>query len=151
MILEGYAALFGVVDLGHDIVRSGAFARSLSQRSEPLPMLIEHEQRAQAGVWSEVIEDGRGLFVRGALDERMPGAARALRLLARGLDGLSIGFVTQVARARGQGRVIEEIELLEVSMVTHPMQPLARLRQSPVGVWRQGDRSSARYQLSTAA
>lgn len=127
MILEGYAALFGVPDQMADIVRAGAFAASLARRSEPLPMLVEHEARLRAGYWTEAHEDARGLFLRGEVRDDQPGAARARRLLARGVDGLSIGFVPLAAHRRGAGRVIEEIELLEVSIVTHPMQPQARL------------------------
>ncbi len=127
MTLEGYAALFGVPDQMADIVRAGAFAASLARRSEPLPMLVEHEPRLRAGYWTETHEDARGLFLRGEVRDDQPGAARAKRLLARGVDGLSIGFVPLAAHRRGAGRVIEEIELLEVSIVTHPMQPQARL------------------------
>ncbi len=127
MIVEGYAALFGLVDLGGDIVRKGAFQTSLSRRAQPLPMLLEHQPRAEAGVWSEAFEDRRGLFVRGAIDDAMAGAARARKALSRGVDGLSIGFVPLVSHRRGEGRMIEEIELLEVSIVAHPMQPQARL------------------------
>jgi hypothetical protein len=127
MILEGYAALFGLTDLGGDVVRKGAFEKSLARRGAPLPMLLEHHPLAQAGVWSAAFEDRQGLFVRGAIDDAMPGAARAKRALVRGVDGLSIGFVPLVSHRRGEGRVIEEIELLEVSIVTHPMQPQARL------------------------
>lgn len=133
MIVEGYAALFGVADHARDVVRAGAFRASLARRAAPLPMLVEHQQRALAGHWRLVREDGRGLYVRGEIMPDMPGAARARRLIGRGVDGLSIGFVTLLAHASAQGRVLEEIELLEVSIVAHPMQPLARLRQSPVG------------------
>lgn len=127
MIVEGYAALFGVPDQMGDVVRAGAFRESLARRAEPLPMLVEHDQRLLAGYWSIVREDGRGLFVSGELRDDLPGAARARRLLARGIDGLSIGFVPLVAHKTRLGRVIEDIELLEVSIVTHPMQPQARL------------------------
>jgi HK97 family phage prohead protease len=127
MIIEGYAALFGVADQMHDIVRAGAFGASLARRTEPLPMLVEHERRLFAGRWDEVREDGRGLFVRGEIRDDQPGAMRARRMIARGVDGLSIGFVPIVANAYGRGRVLSEVELLEVSVVTHPMQPLARL------------------------
>ncbi|MFT3726314.1 MAG: HK97 family phage prohead protease [Terricaulis sp.] len=127
MIVEGYAALFGVADQMADVVWAGAFASSLARRRGPLPMYVEHEQRLRAGDWEIVREDARGLFVRGTVRDDMPGAARAKRLLARGVDGLSIGFVPVVARKSAGGRVLEEIELLEVSIVTHPMQPLARL------------------------
>jgi uncharacterized protein len=127
MIVEGYAALFGVADQMHDVVRAGAFGASLTRRTENLPMLVEHEARLLAGRWSDVREDGRGLWLRGEIRDDMPGAARARRMIARGVDGLSIGFVPIVAHASGKGRVLTEIELLEVSIVTHPMQPQARL------------------------
>ena len=127
MMLEGYAALFGVADYSGDVIRVGAFRASIERRGGSIPMLVQHERRLAAGVWSEVREDARGLFVRGALQADLPGAARAKRLLAQGVDGLSIGFVPIVARGSGKGRVLEEVDLLEVSIVTQPMQPLARL------------------------
>lgn len=127
MIIEGYAALFGVADQMADVVRAGAFAASLMRRGEPLPMLVEHEVRLRAGEWTEVREDARGLWVRGTIRDDAPGAARAKRLLARGIDGLSIGFIPVVAQRGVAGRMLIEIELLEVSIVTHPMQPQARL------------------------
>jgi HK97 family phage prohead protease len=127
MIVEGYAALFGVADHMRDVVRVGAFRASLARRTEPLPMLLEHSAKSLAGHWTEVREDARGLFVRGEISPDRPGAARAKRALARGVDGLSIGFVPVVASKTARGRVLEEIELLEVSIVSLPMQPLARL------------------------
>lgn len=127
MIIEGYATLFGVADQMRDVVRAGAFAASLARADAALPMLVEHERRLLAGHWTEIREDGRGLFLRGEIRDELPGAARAKRLIARGADGLSIGFVPIVARRSGAGRVLEEIDLLEVSIVTHPMQPQARL------------------------
>ncbi|MEQ1810688.1 MAG: HK97 family phage prohead protease [Terricaulis sp.] len=126
MIIEGYAALFGVPDQMRDVVRAGAFAASLS-RARRLPMLVEHEARLLAGEWIEAREDGRGLFLRGEIRDDQPGAARAKRMLARGVDGLSIGFVPIVQHRTPAGRVLREIELLEVSIVTNPMQPQARL------------------------
>lgn len=127
MKISGYAALFGVADLSGDIVRMGAFRDSLLGRADPLPMLVQHEYRSLAGHWTDVHEDSRGLFVQGEIDETQPGARRALRLIARGGDGLSIGFVTRAAHKGARGRVLEDIDLLEVSLVTLPMQPLARL------------------------
>lgn len=126
-IVEGYAALFGVEDHMRDIVRAGAFAASLARRREPLPMLVEHEPRLLAGYWTEMREDGRGLWLMGEIRDDLPGAARARRMLARGVDGLSIGFVPVVQHRDGEVRTLSEIELLEVSIVTHPMQQLARL------------------------
>lgn len=127
MIIEGYAALFGVADQMADVVRAGAFASSLARTAAPLPMFVEHERRLLAGEWIDVREDARGLFVRGVIRDDFPGAARAKRMIARGIDGLSIGFVPLAAHKTVSGRTLDEIDLLEVSVVTHPMQPLARL------------------------
>ncbi|MBC7767536.1 MAG: HK97 family phage prohead protease [Phycisphaerales bacterium] len=126
-MIEGYAALFGVEDQMRDIVRAGAFGESLARRAEPLPMLLEHEPRLLAGYWTDTREDGRGLWLRGEMREDLPGATRTRRALARGVDGLSIGFIPIVSHRAGRVRVLTEIELLEVSIVTHPMQPQARL------------------------
>ena len=127
MRIEGYATLFGVADQMGDVVRAGAFAASLARREEPLPMLVEHEQRLLAGYWTDAHEDARGLWLGGDIHDDLPGAARAKRVLARGVDGLSIGFIPVVSQCGADGRVLTEIELLEVSIVTHPMQPQARL------------------------
>lgn len=127
MIIEGYAALFGVPDQMRDVIRAGAFAASLARCSGPLPMLVEHEARLVAGHWQDLREDGRGLFLRGEIGDDQPGAARARRMIARGVDGLSIGFIPLVQHRTTAGRVLSEIDLLEVSIVTHPMQPQARL------------------------
>lgn len=126
ILVEGYASLFGAPDLEGDVVRAGAFRASLA-RNRQTPMFVQHEPRLAAGVWGEVREDSRGLFVRGRIDPAAPGAARARALLESGADGLSIGFITHVSERRGAGRVLIEIELLEVSIVAQPMQPQARL------------------------
>ncbi|MGE0741072.1 MAG: HK97 family phage prohead protease [Hyphomonadaceae bacterium] len=127
MIVEGYAALFGVEDQMHDIVRAGAFAAGLARRGEPLPLLVEHDPRLLAGYWTDVREDTRGLWLVGEVRDNLPGAARARRMIARGVDGLSIGFIPLAQYRSGAQRVLTAIDLLEVSIVTYPMQPQARL------------------------
>lgn len=123
----GYASLFGIADLAGDVVFAGAFQRGLEGRGA-LPMLLDHDPQRPAGVWTEVREDARGLFVRGEVraDRRAAGQARAR--LARGLDGLSIGFtLTDWRRRMDGGRDLLAIHLWEVSLVDTPMLPQARL------------------------
>ena len=122
-LIEGYAALFGVPDLAGDIVRAGAFAKSLSRA--PPPMLLQHRSGAIAGHWTRMIEDGRGLYVRGLITSTSGQAA-----LETGLDGLSIGFRPRLWKPRlAEGRDLIEIDLVEVSLVAEPMQPRARFVQ----------------------
>ena len=70
LLIEGYASLFGVEDLSGDVVRAGAFARSLA-RGDGVPMLLQHRGGQVAGVWTRIREDGRGLFLRQQLMDRV--------------------------------------------------------------------------------
>ncbi|MFJ6023364.1 HK97 family phage prohead protease [Brevundimonas sp. NPDC092305] len=126
--IEGYASLWGVADLNGDVVARGAFAETLARiGAGGVKMLHQHEGRAPVGVWDEAVEDERGLFVRGQIMD-WSAEARFARALARAgaLDGLSIGFRSRKARRDGRLRVLVEVELWEVSLVTFPMLPGAR-------------------------
>lgn len=127
LVIEGYASLFGVEDLAGDVVRAGAFVRTLAS-GRPVGMLLSHVGGRTAGRWTTIREDGRGLFVRGFVSDATPAGAAALKLIERGmLDGLSIGFIARdwSPRAR-RGRELKEIELREISLVSEPMAPAAR-------------------------
>lgn len=128
---SGYASLFDRVDLGRDLVERGAFAKSLQKRGAAgIRMLFQHDPATPIGSWEEVREDARGLFVRGqlALDSAKAREVHAL-MRGRALDGLSIGFRTVRARKETKSGVrrILEADLWEISVVTFPMLPDARV------------------------
>lgn len=124
---EGYGAVFGNKDQDGDIISPGAFSASLTARKPAL--LWQHDKKQPIGVFEEVREDERGLYVRGRLS--MEGKGReAYDLLKLGaLNGLSIGFVTREAgRDSVKGaRIITKADLMEVSLVTFPANDLARV------------------------
>lgn len=130
-MFSGYASLFGKVDLSKDAVEPGAFRRSLKNRpAHSVRMLFQHDPNQPIGRWLEIREDARGLFVRGQLT---PGVAKSQELLklmrAGAIDGLSIGFRTVRARKNAATgvRQIFEADLWEISVVTFPMLPEARV------------------------
>lgn len=128
LAVEGYAALFGEIDREGDVVAAGAFRRTIArQAGAPTLLLLEHDPRLRAGAWVTLEEDTRGLFVRGRIETGSPAGALAVRRLARGLDGLSIGYRPVKSRLRPGGRDLLEIELVEISIVSEPMAPRARL------------------------
>lgn len=131
-VIEGYASLFDRTDRGGDIVKRGAFARSLEQlKSEgrSVKMLWQHDPNQPIGVWEHIEEDARGLKVRGLILEDVGKGRDAAALVAAGaIDGLSIGYRTRKSSKDKQGRrVLQELELWEVSLVTFPMLPDARV------------------------
>lgn len=132
-IFTGYASLFDVTDLARDSVSKGAFQNSIKTRGVAnIRMLFQHDPNEPIGQWLDIREDGRGLFVKGKLTL---GATRAREVLAlmrsKALDGLSIGFKTVRSRkdAGSNVRKILEADLWEVSVVTFPMLPTARIAE----------------------
>ena len=131
-VIEGYASYFGDVDQGGDIVSQGAYAaslRRLAAEGRQVKMLWQHDPAQPIGIWDEVREDARGLYVKGRLLESVERAREAAALIEAGaIDGLSIGYRTVKAVKNDKGqRLLTELELWEVSLVTFPMLPSARV------------------------
>ena len=130
--IEGYASLFGKRDQGGDVVLKGAYAASLKRLAaggRAVKMLWQHDPAQPIGVWDEVREDATGLWVKGRILSDVEKGREAAALLAAGaIDGLSIGYRTVRAERDGKGqRLLQELELWEVSLVTFPMLPEARV------------------------
>ncbi len=131
-IISGYASLFGHTDQGGDKVAMGAYAASLAElkaKGRTVKMLWQHDPTQPIGVWDEVREDNKGLWVKGRLLKNVARAQEAAALLNAGaIDGLSIGYRTKRAQKDDKGgRLLSELELWEVSLVTFPMLPDARV------------------------
>ena len=127
-VIEGYAAVFGVPDLSGDTIRRGAFEKLIPAAAGRVKMLAQHAAEAPVGRWVRIEEDAVGLKVRGELFTDTDEGRNLYRLLAGGaLDGLSIGFKPVRARRTRTGREILEADLWEVSIVTFPMAPTARI------------------------
>jgi HK97 family phage prohead protease len=136
-VFEGLASTFGNRDMAGDVVEPGAFQASLA-RGARVRMLWQHDARAPIGVWERVAETGPGLSVRGRLVLEVQRAREALALLRAGaVDALSIGFSVPrggavLDRAAGLRR-IRAVELWEISIVTFPANPRARVARVKAG------------------
>lgn len=134
---EGYASTFGNVDQGGDIVEPGAFIESVVKaktEGRVIPMLWQHDQGEPIGVWKDIAEDAKGLYVKGQLlIEDDPLAKRAYaHLKSKSIGGMSIGYGIPAGGAepdpkrRGVTR-LSKIDLREISLVTMPMNIQARV------------------------
>ena len=124
----GYASVFNRLDSGGDIVLPGAFTKSLARRRGRIRLLFQHDPKEPVGTWDSLVEDSHGLFVSGRLVPGVPRSDALRRLIeTKALDGLSIGFRTVKASRRDGNRLLHEIDLYEVSIVTFPMMEDARI------------------------
>ena len=131
-VISGYASLFDRTDQSGDRVQKGAYTASLNRlktKGASVKMLWQHDPAEPIGVWDEVREDERGLFVKGRILPDVARGREAAALVSAGaIDGLSIGYRTIRAEKTAQGgRALHELELWEVSLVTFPMLTDARV------------------------
>ena len=130
MRFAGYAAIFGRPDRGGDVVRAGAFAGSLKRRARDVPLLWQHAPGRPIGRVDYLKEDKRGLRVIGRLSDGAAGREAAALLKEGTVRGLSFGYRVRAARglaAEPGLRELTKLELVEISLVTLPMQPRARV------------------------
>jgi len=127
-VFTGYGSIFGNEDQGNDIMQKGAFSKSLKNRpANKVKMLYQHKTDEPIGVFEEIYEDQKGLFVKGKLAMGTQKGREAYELLKMGaLDGMSIGFRADPEKQgynenkRGV-RTLKEVDLMEISLVTFPM------------------------------
>jgi HK97 family phage prohead protease len=130
---EGYGAVFDNVDYGGDVVLPGAFdntIKSLEKTGRFLPMLWQHDSYTPIGIFDEIKEDEKGLWVKGKIFTEVQKGREALALMQGGaISGLSIGYgVVKSERDDKTGiRSLKELELFEISVVTFPMNDEARV------------------------
>jgi len=131
--VEGYGSVFGVRDNYDDVISKGAFVQSLKDHKAAgtMPaMLWQHDADKPIGVWTEMVEDEKGLRIKGQLAMETVKGKEAHALLKMGaLNGLSIGFMSKewAYDRETEVRTLTAIDLWEVSLVTFPANEKARV------------------------
>ncbi|AYX87296.1 HK97 family phage prohead protease [Acinetobacter baumannii] len=123
---SGYGAVFGNIDWYNDVILPGAFTASIAKwraKNKMPPVLWNHNDSEPIGVYTNIYEDEKGLYVEGKLlIDDVPRAKSTHALLKAGaIDGLSIGYSTKKANQQTNGvRELVEVDLSEISIVTKP-------------------------------
>jgi HK97 family phage prohead protease len=129
--IEGYASVFGgSPDAYGDVIAPGAFAESLAKhrREGTFPIMLwgHNSSEPPIGNWTDMAEDGKGLWVKGDIDLDDPLGTRVYRALKRrSMKGLSIGYETKDSESdpkRPGVRLLKTVDLWEVSPVPFPAQ-----------------------------
>jgi len=135
---EGYASIFGNKDLGNDVIKAGAFTNSIKNRNpKNIKLLYQHKTDEPIGVIESIVEDRKGLKIEGRLAMGTQKGREVFELMKMGaLDSMSIGY-----RLNPEGykydpktrkRSIKEVDLMEISLVTFPMNPKATVTKVKV-------------------
>jgi len=149
-LFSGYASVFGALDHQNEIVAAGAFMRTLASwrmQGRMPAMLWMHDPTLPIGLWMSLQEDKNGLAVQGRLALRTQKGMEAYELLKMGaLTGLSIGYKVISSRIDGKrkARVLTDLDLFEISLVTFPANDAARVSdvKSPVRALRKDERET---------
>ena len=145
MRFQGYGAVFGNVDKGGDLIEPGAFSAFLADmrtgKQEWPAMLSQHgamgltaQDLTPVGIWHDLAEDGKGLKTEGEFAD----TDRGIELYKLGkmtprpaITGLSIGYIAKHSVPRTKPdeprRTLKQIDLIEISPVTFPMNGKARI------------------------
>jgi uncharacterized protein len=122
--LSGYASVFNLVDSHSDVTVPGCFSQSLAdhRRKGTRPKLFwSHDMYSPIGSWTELHEDGKGLYVKGRLNMNIQKGREAYELLKAGdIDGLSIGYFPEdwaPDEKRPHINRLKKVKLVEVSVV----------------------------------
>jgi len=130
MLFTAYASTFGNEDHGGDVIEKGAFAKTLKDPNRDRPLLWQHDPRVPIGIEQSLKEDGRGLIGTWELVDTQQGSD-AYKLLKKGaIRSMSIGYIPKTWELQEEAtvRVLKEIDLLENSVVSIPMNDQARVQ-----------------------
>ena len=121
--VEGIACTYKTADRAGDIITKGA----INVLADNLPMLRGHDTDQLIGIWDEIKETDEGLYVKGSFNDTNLAKGVRSQIKTGRLNGLSIGFRDKGSTRNGKNRVISALDLAEVSIVSNPSHPGARL------------------------
>jgi uncharacterized protein len=127
-IIEGYASVFGNVDSYKDIVKQGAFVKTLQENKGRVKVLYQHDTWKPLGKPLSMIEDAYGLLTASYISKTAFGNDVLVWADDGVLNELSIGFDTiKSAQIEDGGRELMELRLWEYSLVTFAANDLATI------------------------
>jgi len=126
-VISGYASVFGVIDTHNDVLLKGAFKNAESHK---VKLLWQHDTTKPIGVIRLLKEDEYGLLLEAEINNNTVAGSEASELVKQqAVGGLSIGFAINSSDYNKEGsRVIDDVELREISIVTFPANKHAEIQ-----------------------
>lgn len=135
LYIEGYASVFGVLDSYEDIVEKGAFKNTIQGKNfKRIAFCYQHEFSTVIGKIIELREDEIGLWFKAKISNTNLGRDLVELIGDGAINEISIGFRTKVSEMNTETnvRMIKEVELYEISLVTRAANSEAFITQTEV-------------------
>lgn len=117
-IVKGYASYFNNKDSDSDIIRPGAYAKTIKENGHRVKYLYQHNMAQPLGKMVELVEDDKGLMFTAEIAKTTLGND-VLELMKAGvITENSVGILPMQKENKMDYREITEVKLYEVSAVT---------------------------------
>jgi HK97 family phage prohead protease len=117
-IIKGYASIFGNKDSDNDIIMKGAYKKTLSENSERVKYLYQHDMALPIGKMQELYEDEKGLMFVAKIAQTQLGKDVIELMKAGIITENSVGILPLKGKEQSGYREITEVKLYEISAVT---------------------------------
>tara|TARA_B110000483_G_scaffold57008_1_gene71330 strand:+ start:19843 stop:20535 length:693 start_codon:yes stop_codon:yes gene_type:complete len=118
-IVKGYASVFGNIDSDGDIIRKGAYQKTIKENGYRVKYLYQHDMDKPLGKMVHLEEDGKGLIFEAKIPKTQLGKDVIELMKAGVITENSVGILPIQKQINENGyREINEVKLFEVSAVT---------------------------------
>ena len=117
-IVKGYGSYFDNKDSDQDIIRKGAYKKTIEENGERVKYLYQHNMMQPIGKMEELYEDEKGLVFVASIPKTSLGNDVIELMKAGVITENSVGIMPIVKENKDDYREIREVKLYEISAVT---------------------------------
>jgi len=117
-IVKGYASVFNNVDSDNDIIKSGAYKKTIAENGRRVKYLYQHDMDKPIGKMVNLEEDDKGLVFEAEIAKTQLGMDVIELIKAGVITENSVGILPIQKEMVNGRREINEVKLYEVSAVT---------------------------------
>lgn len=117
-VVKGYGSYFDNKDSDQDIIRKGAYQKTIKENGSRVKYLYQHDMMQPIGKMKELYEDEKGLVFVAEIPKTQLGNDVIELMKAGVITENSVGIMPIIKEQKSDYREIREVKLYEISAVT---------------------------------